>query len=182
METVVDYLARIDDQLSKMEDLLESCRGVPFSNKVSVDKHQIYDIIDELRPIIDDIGNDLPNEIKQARRIISDGEKIIGDAKMKSDSILQNAEAESAKLVDEHELVKKASAQAMQLLEESKKTARELRKNAIEYADEILSRAEDAVREAMDQAAMQANATQEFFSSTVDVLYENRKELRGIKE
>lgn len=182
METIKDYLARIEDQLSKMEDLLESCRAVPFSGKVSVDKHSIYDIIDDLRPIVEDINKDLPNEIKQARRIISDGDKILSDARNKAGLIIKNAEMEADKLVDEHEIVKRASQQAMQLIEESRKSARELRKNAIEYADEILAKAEESVREAGDSFSMQARGAEDFFSRTIDTLYENRKELRGIKE
>ncbi len=182
METIRDYLARIEDQLSKMEDLLESCRAVPFSGKVSVDKHSIYDIIDDLRPIIEDINKDLPNEIKQARRIIADGDKILNDARNKAAMLLKNAEIEAQKLVDEHEIVKRASQQAMQLVEESRKSARELRKNAIEYSDEILARAEEAVRQASDKFTMEARNVEEFFSQTVDTLYENRKELRGIKD
>ncbi|MDR2903640.1 MAG: hypothetical protein LBU77_03950 [Clostridiales bacterium] len=182
METIKDYLARIEDQLSKMEDLLESCRTVPFSGKVSVDKHSVYDIIDDLRPIIEDINKDLPNEIKQARRIIADSDKILGDARNKAGMVIKNAEAEAEKLVEEHEIVKRASQQAMQMIEETRKSARELRKNAIEYADEILAKAEESVRESSDKISAQIHSAEEFFSKTVDTLYENRKELRGIKE
>ncbi len=35
--------------LEELEDILDQSRAVPFSNKVAVDKDEIYDIIAEIR-------------------------------------------------------------------------------------------------------------------------------------
>ena len=35
--------------LDELEEVLDSSRAVPFSNKVSIDKEEIYDIISEIR-------------------------------------------------------------------------------------------------------------------------------------
>ena len=35
--------------LDELEEIMDSSRAVPFSNKVSVDKEEIYDIISEIR-------------------------------------------------------------------------------------------------------------------------------------
>ena len=182
METVKDYLAKIELQLSKLDDLLESSRSVPFSSRVSVDKTNIYEIIDEIRPVIEDIGRDLPTEIKQARRIISDGDKIIAEAKTKASMLINSATSEAEKLVEEHEIIKRATQQALQIIDESRKNARDLRKNAVEYADEMLAKAEESVRSTLDRFSSQAQASEEALSNMIDTLYENRKEIRGIKE
>lgn len=182
MENINEHINRINDQLSAMEDLIDASKSAFLSTKLSIDKTAIYDIIDELRIILEDINKDLPNEIKQARRLISESDKILTDSKNKAVMIVKSAEAEAEQLVDEHELVKKASAQAMQMIEEARKSAREFRKNAVEYADETLAKVEDSVRDSMEKFASSALMIDEQFNETINSLYETRKDLRGVKD
>jgi len=181
MESASIHLTKIEDLLSQMEDILEAARAVPFSNKVSVDKQAIYDIIDDLRPTVEDISKDLPNEIVQAKRVISDSEKIQQDARNKASMILKSAEAEVQKMTDEHEITKLATAQAAQIIDEGKRSAREMRVNAMEYADEILARSEEIIRDAADNFVRRARDAESFFNDTIDTIYNNRQELRGMK-
>jgi len=181
MESVSVHLTKIENLLSQMEDVLEAARAVPFSNKVSIDKDMVYDIIDNLRPVIDDMQKDLPNEIVQAKRVITDGDKILNDARNKASMIIKSAESEVAKMTDEHEITKHATAQAAQILEEGKRGARELRLNAMEYADEILAKTEDIIREAAESFVRRSREAESFFNDTVDTIYNNRQELRGVK-
>ena len=53
METVFDLL-------NELEETLDNSRAVPFSNRVSVDKEELYEIITEIRM-------KLPNELKQSK-------------------------------------------------------------------------------------------------------------------
>lgn len=182
MEPVNVHLTKIEDLLSQMEDILEGARTVPFSSKVQVDKHTIYDIIDDLRPVIDDISKDLPNEIVQAKRVITDSDKIINDARNKASMVIKSAESEVVKMTAEHEITKLANEQASQIVEEGKRSARELRLNAMEYADEILEKTEAIIREAMDSFIRRSRDVEEFFGDTVDTIYDNRQELRGKKK
>ena len=182
MESVSVHLTKIEDLLSQMEDILEAARAVPFSNKVSIDKQAIYDIIDDLRPVIVDMQKDLPNEIIQAKRVISDGDKILNDARNKAAMVIKSAEGEVQKMTDEHEITKLATAQATQIVEEGKRNARELRLNAMEYADEILAKTEDIIREAADSFVRHSREAEAFFDKTVDKIYDNRQELRGVKQ
>ena len=55
--------------LEELEDILDQSRAVPFSNKVAIDKDEIYDIIAEIRLR-------LPNDIKQSKFIVSERNKI----------------------------------------------------------------------------------------------------------
>ena len=59
--------------LEELEDILDNSRGVPFSNKVAVDKEELYDIVSELRDC-------LPNDIKQSKIIVQERNKIIIEA------------------------------------------------------------------------------------------------------
>ena len=135
MESLIDYL-------DMLEDTIESAKSLPFSSKVSVDKENLLDIIGEIRL-------NMPNEIRQAQRIISDHDKIIKEAQDKAISMINEAHRQCEKAANEHEIYKKAIEQANELLDEAKQSARDVRLNAMSYADEILSKTETMLKEAM---------------------------------
>ena len=165
MESLLDYLDAI-------EDLLDGSKSVPFSNKISVEKERIFDIISEIRL-------NLPLEIRQAQRVIEDHDKIINDARNKAANIKQDADNEAKTLTNNHEIFRRAAEQASDVIEETKKSARDMRLNAMDYADEILEKTESMIRESMDNMEQQYKILLEYFGKTVDVLYENRQQLRG---
>ena len=165
MDSLLDYLDQI-------EDILDASKSVPFSNKISVEKERIYDVMNEIRL-------NLPTEIRHAQRIIEDHDKIIADARVKASGILKEAEEEAKLLTNEHEIFRRANEQASDLIEESKKNARDLRVNAMDYADEILEKTENMIKEGMENIDEQFRMVNSYLSQTIDVLYENRQSLRG---
>ncbi len=182
MEPVNVHITRLEELIIKLDDLIDSGKPVPFSpNRVSVERAAVFELIDSIRPIIDDIHRDLPSEIIQAKRVLSDSDKIITDARNKAKNILSSAEDEAEKLISEHNIAKAASEQAAGFVEEAKKSARELRINAIEYADEVLAKTESIIREAMDDFVKTARSTEEYLGEAIDIIYENRQELRPKK-
>lgn len=165
MDSLLDYLDQI-------EDILDASKSVPFSNKISVEKERVYDVMNEIRL-------NLPTEIRHAQRIIEDHDKIIADARSKAASILKEAEEEAKILTNEHEIFRRANEQATDMIEDSKKSARDLRLNAMDYADEILEKTETMIKEAMGNIDEQFKLVNNYLSQTTDVLYENRQSLRG---
>ena len=167
MNTVIDYL-------DELEEILDKCKPVPFSNRVSVDR-------EKLNEVILDIRYNLPNEIERAQKIVADYERILADARSKSGVILEEARLEAAKLADEHEVYKQAVQQAEETVEKGKKDARDMRLNAMEYADSILEKAEETLRDAMASVNQGTRAVDNFFNETLEVIFANRQELRGNK-
>jgi len=165
MESLIDYL-------DMLEDLIEGSKTMPFSNKVSLDKEQMFDIIADMRL-------NLPNEIRQAQKIIDDHDRIINDAKSKASQIVSEAEHRAQEMADEHEIYKLAVEQSRELMDETKKSARDMRLSSIDYADDILLKTENAIRESMNSMNLQYRAIEDSFSETIEVLYSNRQELRG---
>ena len=164
METILDFL-------DEMEEILDASRPVPFSNKVSVDRERLFDIIERIRL-------NLPTEIEKAQKIVYDYERIIGDARSKSEIIMDEARTEAANRADDHEVYKIAEQKAEEIIEKSKKEANEVRQNVMEYADEILAKAEATVREVMSSVNQGTRAIDDLFNNTLDIIYDNRQELR----
>ena len=161
--------------LEELEDILDNSRGVPFSNKVAVDKEELYDIVSELRDC-------LPNDIKQSKIIVQERNKIIIEAQKEAEGIAKEAEDKMRRLIDEHEITKAAYAQSTEIVENAKKQAKEMRIGATEYADEILAAANEKLREMRDRMREESIKLDEFFGQSMEVIYENRQELRGINK
>ena len=173
----------IESFLIQIEDILEESKAVPFSGKVAVDKDAIYDIIDEIRL-------HMPDALKEAQKVNDNREKYIKDAEKRSASIidsarneaedvLKDADAKASRMINDHEIYKRASQEAADLLEEAKVDARNVRLNAMDYADEILAKTEQAVKVTADNLVRHMNTTSSYFEQVLDTLYSNRQELRG---
>ena len=68
--------------LEELEQVVDEGRSSPFSNKVQVDKDEIFEIIDEIKM-------KLPNEIKQSKWVIEERNKILVDAQKEADEMLK---------------------------------------------------------------------------------------------
>jgi vacuolar-type H+-ATPase subunit H len=178
-----DYIGtemkKVKELIFNIEDVLADAGAVPFTKKVGVDRELLYSILDEMRMIVDDMANSLPGEIQHAKRTINDREKIVAEARSRAEGILQGAREQEKRLVAEHEITKKATEQAAAIIDEAKRSAREMRVNSIGYADDVLENAEVNLREALELMSRKYSMSQAVFSETIDFLYRNRQELRG---
>ena len=167
METIFDFL-------DEMEEILDHSKPVPFTNRVSVDRERLFDIIERIRL-------NLPMEIDKAQKIVADHERILADARGKSSIIVDEARHEAVKLADEHEVYKQAVQHGNEIIEKSKREAFEIRQNAMQYTDDILAQTETSLREVMTSVSQGTRAIDDLLNKTLDIIYDNRQELRGKK-
>ena len=161
--------------LEELEQVVDEGRSSPFSNKVQVDKDEIFEIIDEIKM-------KLPNEIKQSKWVIEERNKILVDAQKEADEMLKEAEVRLGKLVEEHAVTKKAYEQAAEVMDATKKSAKEMRLGAIEYADDVMGVAEQRLREMQDTIEQENQKIIDFFKENINVIFEKRQELKGVKK
>ena len=140
--------------IDEIEDIIENGSSVPFSSKVMIDADEIYDIISEIRI-------KLPDEIKQANWIKQQRQRILAEAQKEADTIVSEAELRLQELIEEDEITKKAKELAEEITTKAQNNAKEIRLGALEYADNILAN------------------TQEDLKKLIEILNENRQELRG---
>lgn len=130
--------------LEKLEDLLEQSITIPVIGKAVVDKKDIHDIIKEIRL-------KLPDEIKQAKWVKEERQKILLEAQKEGNNILKDAENRIISMIDEHEITKKAYEQGNEIVANAQKTAREIRVGTKEYANGILEKVEDILKDVLDE-------------------------------
>ena len=128
--------------LENIGDILEKSKGVPFSNKVLVDKEEILEIISELRL-------KLPEELKQAKWIKEERQRILVEAQKEADDIVKEAENRIISMIDEHEITKKAYEKKAEIIETANEMSREISKGTKDYADNLLNGIEVSLQEAL---------------------------------
>ena len=104
--------------------MLAEGRRVPFSGRLLIDEERILDIIDRIRVAV-------PDELKQARRIISEQERLLSEAQ----SRVQQA-------LDEEGLRDAIEAEHTRLIQQAENEAMAIRAGADDYARQVLQELE----------------------------------------
>jgi vacuolar-type H+-ATPase subunit E/Vma4 len=98
---------------------------------VVLDQNAALGLIDELRVAV-------PEEVRAAKRINSEGERIIEKAQDEAERIVAKAQEQAAFLIDERGLTQAAEALSRQIVADAHANADEIRRGADEYAVGVL--------------------------------------------
>ena len=126
--------------LAELEETIEKGIEIPIIKKSFLDKEKLLDIIN-------DISLSIPEEIRNAKTITADREKILADAQRQADIKIKEAEHRAISMIDEHEITRKANETAEEIIEKAKKESKEIRLASLKYADDMLSRVERDINE-----------------------------------
>jgi F0F1-type ATP synthase membrane subunit b/b' len=80
----------------------------------------------------------VPEEVRAAKRINSEGERIIEKAQEEAERIVARAQEQAAFLIDERGLTQQAEAESRRIIAEAESDAEEVRRGADEYAVNVL--------------------------------------------
>lgn len=118
-----------------MEEAVEKASSVPLTGKVMIDKDEILDYLQEIRLIY-------PEELKEAKWVKEERQRILSEAEARADAIQKSAEETQMQLIDEHEVTKCAYEQANELVKNATERAIEIKTDCDQYVDDILNDAE----------------------------------------
>ncbi len=96
-----------------------------------VDQNAALGLIDELRVAV-------PEEVRAAKRINAEGERIIEKAQEEAERIVAKAQEQAAFLIDERGLTQNAEGQSRDIIAAAHRDADEIRRGADEYAVGVL--------------------------------------------
>lgn len=126
----------IDEILEEMDELLDKAASVPFmSHKKLVDGER-------MRELINDVRLNMPHELKEAKKIEFDCQRILNEAKISAESIIRRAEERAAQIVAKEAIVVEAKKKAIELLTKAQSASKTLQKNAIDAVNKIYTDAE----------------------------------------
>ena len=125
-------------------NMVSEAWGVPLGNdKCLIERSKALDLIEEIK-------NQLPAEIAEAKRLVARRDEYIGNAKREGESVRKMAEERARKIVDDQEIVKQARTRAEEIIAEAEAKTRELRRAANAYVDDALRGAEESMAQALD--------------------------------
>jgi hypothetical protein len=137
-----DATADIIYLVDRLEELVSLGKRVPLSGRVMVDDVEFLALVDQLRVAV-------PNEIKQAQRVIRERERIIGEAQDEAVRIVQVARDRADALVSQHSIVQDARIQSEEILRAADEERQRARGEVDVFLDEQFQRVEAAIRRGM---------------------------------
>ena len=108
---------------------------MPLTSNVIIDQARALDLLDQLRVAV-------PEEVRAAKRINDETERIVERAQEEAERIIARAQEQAAFLIEERELTRAAEARSQEILEEGRREADEIRRGADQYAQATLVKLE----------------------------------------
>lgn len=143
--------------LNELEEIIENSIKVPMTRRVLVDEDRLLDMLDRIRTT-------LPEEIRQAKWIIQEREKVLAETKKEAGRIMEDVQKQLERRIDESEIARLAKEKAEETVERAENIAREIKQGARDYADEVLNELEKKIE------------------SIVAEIRNGRAELKGLKK
>lgn len=133
----------IEEIISTLYEMIQDAKGIPFSSeKCSIERDKALDLLDEL-------SNQLPGELKQAKTIVESRGEVINSAKREAESILKQAQMQARQMVSQEAVYQEAQAQANEMVKAAQDKIRDLKQVTNDYVDDNLRRTEEEIANAL---------------------------------
>lgn len=117
--------------LDYLNEVIENATEIPMTGKIVLNKKDMLELIKK-------ILHELPDELKRSKWIISERDRIIGEAKKISEETLKEMKLKTEKEMEEHDIVIEAKNRAQNIIEVAKGEAQAIRCGANDYVKEVL--------------------------------------------
>src|SRR5947209_12333588 len=127
----MDILMLVD----RLEAVVNSGWRMPMTSRVQIDERDVLDVLDLMRTT-------LPEEIKQARRLNQDREKILAQAQTEANRLVTQAQERVDRMTSEDNIRLMAEERAHEVIAQARREAEDVRQGADQYAMDMLDRLE----------------------------------------
>ncbi len=146
----MDILQLID----RLEELFNDGKPIPFTHNVSVDEDRMLDIIDQMRIAI-------PEEVKKAKQLLSQRDRVMAQAQEEANRTLDLAREKADGLIRKDGIVQEAERRGEQVLSQARADAEATRHDADDYVVETLNRLQDELERSLSQVRNGVRALEE---------------------
>jgi cell division septum initiation protein DivIVA len=119
--------------LDRLEELFNESREIPFTHSLMIDGDRLVDLIDNMKVAI-------PDEIKEAKRINSQRDRILAQAKEEAERTIALAREKSTQIIENDQVVLAAQARAQEIISQAQREAVSIRQDADQYVVESLEK------------------------------------------
>ena len=135
----------IEEILTTLYEMVQDAWSLPLgADKCVLERDKVLDLLDE-------ISNQLPGELKQAKTIVESRNEVITNAKREAENILKQAEQRARQMISHEEVYLQAQKEADDLMKNAQAKIKELRQVTNDYVDDSMKRTEDAIAQALSE-------------------------------
>ena len=134
----------INDVLKEMEEYLETASRVPLMSKVLVDGDYLLELLDKIHAI-------MPEEMKQAKQVLEQSDKLLESIESQGKKMLEDAKSQAGRLVTETEIVQQAKVEAERIMQQATEQANAIITQANASAQETTHAAKNYVESILYQ-------------------------------
>ena len=133
----------IEEVITTLYEMVQDAWSLPLGNdKCVLERDKVLDLLDE-------ISNQLPSELKQAKTIVESRNEVITNAKREAESILKQAESRAKQMISREEVYRQAEREAEEMMKAAQVKIKELRQVTNDYVDDAMKRTEDAISQSL---------------------------------
>lgn len=124
--------------INYIEEAIQTGKNVPFTKKVMVEQKIVLDLLEDLKTAI-------PQEIAQAKKVISEKQKVLEEARVEANKILERAKVEASKMVEESNITQSAKLKAQEIIKSGENEAKAYTLNVISQLQSVIERLLDNI-------------------------------------
>ena len=128
--------------IDNLEDAIDRGVNIPMTGKCMLDKDELLDLIQEIRL-------EMPDDLKQAKWIKDERQRILLEAQKEANDIIKSAEDKIISLINENEITRRANEQAEEIIAAANRRAREIRNGTRQFTDDMLLEVERVMEKSM---------------------------------
>jgi hypothetical protein len=122
----------VEDLVDELIEIVTSAKSMPLSSSAIVTRDEVLDLLEAIR-------DDLPEELRRARRMLKDHEELLAAARREAADIVGDARVQAERMVQRTEIVRQAEHRAVRIVEDAEAAARQMRHEAEDYVDQKLA-------------------------------------------
>ena len=162
------------DLLDELEDIVDTAPNVPLTGKIMVESSEVLEIVDDIRKA-------LPEDVKQAKWLKDEKERILAEAKEEYEKIIVEAKKQAGFLVDNNDITLKAKKRADSISDAADDYSRVLKLKTYDYLDKMLYDMQDKVDNLnVKYASQMYEYLEKSFEDINSQLQKNRDELKDM--
>lgn len=162
------------DLLDELEEIVDTAPNVPLTGKIMVESSEVLEIVDDIRKA-------LPEDVKQAKWLKDEKERILADAKDEYEKIINEAKKQAGFLVDNNDITLKAKKRADAINDAADDYSKVLKMKTYDYLDRVLYDMQDKVDNLnVKYASQMYEYLEKSFEEINQELQKNRDELKDM--
>ena len=122
----------VEDLLEELIEIVTSAKSMPLSSSAIITRDEVLDLLEAVR-------DELPEELRRARRMLKDHEQLLSAARREAADIVGDARVQSERMVQRTEIVRQAEHRAVRIVEDAEAEGRQMRHEAEDYVDQKLA-------------------------------------------